>query len=830
MKETEMLAGPSAEDFESLKWTVQFLSRRSRAFSLSEVQCLTDASFGFTLSTMLGNDQELMKLTSTEDEEWFIRRSTLARWLVYVNLRLSRIKVAQLTSQEWKRLLRTFRVECRNGTSRTAILEFGSSKFLAYRSDFGCRVVFPLAALLSDCTNCEFDCSELEGILGSTANSDAKQASVEGAVDRILDSHWDKRVIEIVRKREGLSGASKMTLAEVGLEYGVTRERIRQFESRFWDSLGSKRTGRKRNSKAVSERIKELFGVFLVDFAARGCSMVWKPPEQGFAHRMFLAKCLGITAHRCQGLDVIAIGPAAKALKDLHAKPFVPGLAAETQDNPRYIDPLALAQIIASTQECGLIDRDVKIIAESVADWRKNHLTKVQRVYLVLCHIGRPAHYSEITKTYNTMFPGDISSTRTIHAALSRYELGIVWVGRRGTFALSQWGYSRPEKSLHDAVTEIVGAEYRKTEQPVPTSVIHEKLQIIRGPINLNSLIFATEANEELRYVLGDSFVPKELSNAGNSKDYPQPRIEVAYSHSEPMVDRLSVSSLAGFGFSGKHQKNVVELGKRFSILELKCLIERGQGTRDLARLFKSKSMVLQADKAISQFQAITSSWVKGDKRDSRATWVLEADSVQANLSQQELLNRIEAPFRTLVGGFTLEAIENVQKVLATLETNLEAKQHDLGQTEETTSRDSRSVLELRRALAKMDWRQHFDDLELWMPFLSLELIQRLKSMKSNTFGALHRALIKSNRHAGLSDRMMPWSREFPSELASLPIHWLYQFDANSNFLKILTSLSSAHCTNIGHLVAIHPASLNSIRRFDHKFWTRLTIALKNQV
>ena len=829
MTRIEMPADSSAMDFESLKWTIQFLSKRFRAFSLSEVQGLTDASFGSTLSTLLECDPELMKLTSIEDDDWFICRTTLARWLAYVNIRLSRMKIAQLTGKEWKRLLRTVRVECSNGATRTAILKFGSSSCMAFGSKIGCRVVFPIAAILSDSPNCDIGWRELEGILSSSANSVFGQVSVQEVVERFLDSHWEEKIINIVRKREGLNGEPKQTLAEVGLEYGLSRERIRQFESRFWNYFGPKETNRKRKPISVSEPKKELVKIFLEDFVARCCSMVWKPSDRGFAHRMLLAKCLGITTNRCQGLDVVVIGPAAETLKNLQAKPFTPGLETEAQDALRYIDPLALSQLIASEQECGLIDRDVNTVAEYIANWRINRLTKVQRIYLALCHLGRPSHYSEITEIYNIKFPGDISSTRNIHAVLSRYELGIVWVGKRGTFALSQWGYSRPEKSLHDSVTEIVSTEYGKTRQPVPTSVIHEKLQLVRGPINLNSLIFATEVNEKLRYVFGDAFVPSELPNVEYSNEYPQPRIEVADGYSELAVDFLSVSSLAGFGFSGKHQKNVVELGKEFSILELKGLIEWGQGTRELAGLFNSKSMILQADSAISRFQSITSSWVNGKQRDSKATWILEEEFSPKSLSQRELLAKIESPFITLIGGLPLSTIEKAQKAIALLETRIEANRYDLGRTEEAIAFDSQMVLENRRALSKIDWRQHFDDSDMWLPLLSLELIQRLKSMKSNTFGGLHRALIKANRQIGLSDSLMPWSREFPAELASLPIHWLYQFEPKSSFLRILTSLSSAHCTNIGHLVAFHPISLDSIRRFDRKFWTRLTIALKNQ-
>lgn len=816
----------SSDDVETLKWTVQFLSKSEKAFFLSEVQRLVDDSFGSSLSEFLEDDDELMKLASRDDDVWFICRTDLVRRLVYVNLRLARSKIAQLTAPEWKRLLRSIRLEENCGASHTAILEFGASTSLALESTLGCRVVFPIAAVVSGILNQTIGANELQRIVFSVATSRGKGEPIGVAVNSFIESSWAERVVDIVKRREGLLGEPKQTLAEVGLHYNLSRERIRQFESRFWRSIHPKGSRQEKQYIPLArQRARELTRILLEDFVSQGCSMVWKISDQGFAHRMFLAKCLGIEARRFDGSDVVVIGPAVKSLGTIQTKSFSSGLDTNAQDALRYIDPLFLAQEIASEKSCGLIDRDVTAIAESIAAWRIDRLNKIQKVYITLCNIGRPAHYSEITELYNAMFPGDMSSQRNIHAVLNRNDLGIVWVGRRGTFALSQWGNTRPQKSLHDTVTEIVITEYWKTRSPVPVSMIQKKLEDVRGPINPNSLVFATEANETLRYVLGDAFVPSELTACRNYSQYLPSRIATVDNELELVVDLLYVSSLAGFEFSGKHQESLVKLGNSNSIAELKELIQRGRGSPELARLFNSKLKIMQAERAISRFQAVTSSWINGRKRDSRVTWVLKTESAERGMSQQELLEMIESPYRTLIGGLPLASIEALQEKCTAIETQKKNSEQERGQTQESMALGIH-VKEIRKLLNAVDWRQHFKDLDIWLPFLSLELIQKLKSTKSRTYGHLHRALIRANRQVGLSDDCMPWTRKFPSELASLPLLWLYQFDPNDRFLRILTTLSSAQCTNVGHLVAFHPVAWQTIRRFEPQFWTRLAIKL----
>ena len=53
---------------------------------------------------------------------------------------------------------------------------------------------------------------------------------MHGELDELLDT-LDEREHRIIDARFGLDGKSPMTLEEVGLEFGVTRERIRQLQS-----------------------------------------------------------------------------------------------------------------------------------------------------------------------------------------------------------------------------------------------------------------------------------------------------------------------------------------------------------------------------------------------------------------------------------------------------------------------------------------------------------------------------------------------------------------------------------------------------------------------
>ena len=822
-------AGNSAErmaqDHESMVWAIQFLSARKCAFELSEIQELSEYPHGAALLSMLESNAELIKLVSSGDDDWFIHRTILLRWLISINLRLSRIGLTQLTEQEWRRTLRSIRLEGQWNSSPPPVVAFGSSYCLVYDSQTTGGVVFPVAAVLSCIADHGFGSDNLQELLASSSSPQMQHESLDVEVDRFLSSHFAGRTVDIVKRREGLHEEHAQTLAEVATHFRLSRERVRQLEATFWKAITIQTDGRRQKNEIESRRLKkELARIFLTDFVRQRGQLVWQRTDTGFAARMFMAKCLGITTWSSSDTHVVVAGPASRALPDVLLRKHL-----QTTDLHLRTDLQAVSREIVSARLCGLIDRDVASFAVMVAARRRARQTKVDRVYLTLRDIGRPAHFSEVTKRYNAMFPEDESPERNIHAALNRYEHGIVWVGRKGTFALSEWGFRQPQKGLYETVTEIVTTEYTRSKKPVPLSTIIARLGDSRDSIHPTSLVFITEANPDLRYVLEDAFVPKTLTDEEAFLECSQPREATSGSQYAEALEDLRISSLAGLGFTGKHQRRLVELGKKFSISTLNILLRSGVGPTELAQIFDTKGKVLRAENAIHRLQSTRELWTSKRRHDPRATWLLPPNLLSASFSESDVLGILDRAIATCLGRLPMSEVEKLDFACKEIEARiLTQARRGLDGVEEVVSL-STDLSSARETLRKADWRLNFYESNLWLPFLSLELIHRMKSMRSSDRGLIQRLLIRANREIGLSDEVMPWAPEFPEHLAALPVHWLYQFAPQRRLLQTLDVLSSAYCTNIGHLVAFHPTAWNTVRDVGSDSWTKLAITLSYQ-
>jgi hypothetical protein len=149
----------------------------------------------------------------------------------------------------------------------------------------------------------------------------------------------------------------------------------------------------------------------------------------------------------------------------------------------------------------------------------KRTLSKRQKVYLALKQIGRLAHFSEIADAYLNLFPEDSASERSVHAVLCHEQLGVVWVGSKGKYALEEWGFKRPLLSIFDTVEKIVRDKYQETGEPVPFIIIQSEIGKYRKLINPNSVILATQCNPTLQSINEDHFIPVQRDSEGEANE-----------------------------------------------------------------------------------------------------------------------------------------------------------------------------------------------------------------------------------------------------------------------------------------------------------------------
>ena len=96
---------------------------------------------------------------------------------------------------------------------------------------------------------------------------------------------------------------------------------------------------------------------------------------------------------------------------------------------------------------------------------------------------------------------------KTIHNVLIA-DKRFVLVGN-GLYALKEWGYERPSKTLFETVAEIVEIFYKRTGKPVPFTIIMTEIGKYRKITNVASLTIAAHFNPNLRCVSKNSFMPK---------------------------------------------------------------------------------------------------------------------------------------------------------------------------------------------------------------------------------------------------------------------------------------------------------------------------------
>lgn len=319
---------------------------------------------------------------------------------------------------------------------------------------------------------------------------------VEEGLTNFTQSMKAERAITIIKRRTGLVSEVPETLEQIGDDLGLTRERVRQIEKSFYKKLIG-------HPNYLTSFMKGLFSRLI----QKKGSLIISADDSGIR---FIAKCMNIPQIEFLDAELVILG--------YETLPSSLSSSLNFCNWQEMIDEDNIANIIESEGKLLLSHDDLIFICRKVARIRRHRLTKRQRVYLSLRAIGKPSHYSVVTKEYNRMFPDQTSIEHNIHAILGMEQYGIVWVGSKGMYGLEEWGCQRPGKGLFESVKEIVEERYKLTGKEVNFDFILVEMGKYRQFLNPSSLLFALHLNPGLQRVSKNSFIPKEDEDQRDDK------------------------------------------------------------------------------------------------------------------------------------------------------------------------------------------------------------------------------------------------------------------------------------------------------------------------
>lgn len=474
-----------------------------RSFSYNELSDLIDPEIDRArLRVALSADKRFLKLADRiKDEELFVPTETLYAWFANLSIRLAEAKVSRIDESRLAALMSSLRSVGQWNTCPAEGIQFACRYGFVKPAWTVGQYVFPLARILSFAwpSLAKHAIKELADMGGVYQNSSLLQQISQESVSTGL-SNFNLKTIGIILAREVRETGKRITLAELGRQEGISRERARQIEAKFWvriNDLEGKMSLKRR------ERYKRPFTVStLCDVVARQGSLLIDKSSPDASLRRLAAKCAGVPLAEVPICGLIIIGASPEQITALDQ--FVSG--------HNRIDARGMAVELEKKQTC-LAKSDLMNLCDRLAAIPGPALTKVQRVRIALEMIGKPAHFSEVTEVYNDLFPDDVSNEHSIQSVLLRGEPEIVWIGTKGTYALSEWGYERPSASLFDTAAEIVRLKSSESGKAVPLSVIAAEMGKCRWVVHPTSLYFATYLNPALECIHGDRFVVRNADS-----------------------------------------------------------------------------------------------------------------------------------------------------------------------------------------------------------------------------------------------------------------------------------------------------------------------------
>ena len=267
---------------------------------------------------------------------------------------------------------------------------------------------------------------------------------------------------------------------------------------------------------------------------------------------------------------------------------------------------------------------------------------------------------------------------------------------------------------------------------------------------------------------------PQSVSNASQSLN-PDTKVTAPSFLKGDELRNLRLSFLLGPEFRGQYRDQVMGIGHSFTIRDVDHFLSRSHQSLQLFATFNTRTRRTRLQQAVNRFDDAVLKWRDGRRRDTRVKWIAGHSLSAPDLSYY--FKEIDSIFRSLGG-------------------------------------------------IREDRPQLFVEIKQWLPWVSVELINKIRAMTAAEMGLVRRSLARAAQYLGLQSDMYPWTPGFDGNMAELPIHSLYQFEPTTLALRTMNTLQSVHCSNLGHLAVFHPEAWKAIHALRPRVWSRLALAL----
>lgn len=336
-------------------------------------------------------------------------------------------------------------------------------------------------------------------------------------LDDLLDAwfaHLDERQRQVLQWRYALIGGAELTLEEIGKRLNLTRERVRQIESQALRHLSSPASRR-----VVHRLVAELHHAIVAEGGVMsetdlsdtltGITEIGESNPQGVV-RLLLgtskesvkvkemqAWCLPHLANLVPQVGIEAVNVLRQALAPISSDELLQRLK-QTQFYEECRDDLNDKFVLACVQANEkIVQREDGHLGLEVWDrhWQDNIVSALRSA-------GQPMHYAAIADAINASQHNDHHITaRAVHIRLMQHPEIFVWIGRKGTYGLREWGLERAT-SYADALTQIL----RDAGHPLTITEVLAALVKFRPYYDETSVQLTLGTNGRFRSFPGNTF------------------------------------------------------------------------------------------------------------------------------------------------------------------------------------------------------------------------------------------------------------------------------------------------------------------------------------